>query len=76
VAADGQPIRFGVTIHSLEERADGARVEFDDVSSATYDLVIGADGVHSELRRRVFGGPMARLAGRVAARRACWPSST
>jgi 2-polyprenyl-6-methoxyphenol hydroxylase-like FAD-dependent oxidoreductase len=64
-ATDDQPIRFGVAIASLEERADGAHVAFDDGSSATYDLVIGADGAHSELRRTVFGGPVARLAGHV-----------
>jgi 2-polyprenyl-6-methoxyphenol hydroxylase-like FAD-dependent oxidoreductase len=63
--AAGVPIRFGVTATSFDDGPDSVRVAFDDGSSATYDLVIGADGVHSPTRRTVFGGPDARLAGQV-----------
>ena len=41
------------------------RVDFADGTTATHDLVIGADGIHSSTRRSVFGGPDARLAGQV-----------
>ena len=63
--AAGVPIRFGVTVTSIDDGPDAVRVAFDDGSSATYDLVVGADGVHSSTRRTVFGGPEARLAGQV-----------
>jgi 2-polyprenyl-6-methoxyphenol hydroxylase-like FAD-dependent oxidoreductase len=63
--AAGVPIRFGVTVTSIDDGADAVRVAFDDGSSGTYDLVVAADGVHSATRRTVFGGPEARLAGQV-----------
>jgi len=63
--ATGVPIRFGVTVMSIDDGPDAVRVAFDDGSSATYDLVVGADGVHSPTRRSWFGGPEARLAGQV-----------
>jgi 2-polyprenyl-6-methoxyphenol hydroxylase-like FAD-dependent oxidoreductase len=65
VGATGVPIRFGVTVTSIDNGPDAVRVAFDDESSASYDLVVGADGVHSATRRTVFGGPEARLAGQV-----------
>jgi 2-polyprenyl-6-methoxyphenol hydroxylase-like FAD-dependent oxidoreductase len=63
--ATGVPIRFGVTVTSIDDGPDAVRVAFDDGASATYDLVIGADGIHSSTRTTVFGGPEARLAGQV-----------
>ena len=63
--AAGVPIRFGVTVTSLDDGLDAVRVAFDDGSSGSYDLVVGADGAHSSTRRTVFGGPDARLAGQV-----------
>ncbi len=47
--------RFGVRITALDD--DGQRVEvtFSDGSSGSYDLVIGADGLHSAARKLVFG---------------------
>jgi 2-polyprenyl-6-methoxyphenol hydroxylase-like FAD-dependent oxidoreductase len=47
--------RFGVRITAIDD--DGQRVEatFSDGSTGSYDLVIGADGLHSGLRRLVFG---------------------
>jgi len=65
ILADDLPIRSGVSVTSIDDGPDGVRVDFDDGGSATYDLVIGADGIHSGIRRRVFQGPDARLAGQV-----------
>jgi 2-polyprenyl-6-methoxyphenol hydroxylase-like FAD-dependent oxidoreductase len=61
----GVPIRSGVTAASIDDGPEAVHVVFDDGSSATYDLVIGADGAHSSTRRTVFGGPEARLVGQV-----------
>jgi FAD-dependent urate hydroxylase len=63
--ATGVPIRFGVTVTSIDDGPEAVRVAFDDGSASTYDLVVGTDGVHSSTRRSVFGGPEARLAGQV-----------
>lgn len=47
--------RFGVRVTELDD--DGRRVDvtFSDASTGSYDLVIGADGLHSGVRRLVFG---------------------
>jgi len=52
---DDVSYRFGVRITAIDD--DGQRVEatFSDGSTGNYDLVIGADGLHSGLRRLVFG---------------------
>lgn len=43
--------RFGDSIASLHEHADGVDVRFESGLEETYDLVIGADGLHSVVRR-------------------------
>jgi 2-polyprenyl-6-methoxyphenol hydroxylase-like FAD-dependent oxidoreductase len=47
--------RFGDTLTALDEQADGVRVEFAHGAPGTFDLVIGADGLHSTVRRLAFG---------------------
>lgn len=53
--AAGATIRYGVTVASLDQDADGVDVVFSDGRRARYDLVIGADGIHSATRRMIFG---------------------
>lgn len=43
--------RFGDSIASLREHAAGVDVRFESGIEETYDLVIGADGMHSVVRR-------------------------
>jgi FAD-dependent urate hydroxylase len=51
VLRDGVPVRMGRTVTSLE-RVDGpVAVRFDDGGDGDYDLVVGADGLHSGIRR-------------------------
>ncbi|MEB4208143.1 FAD-dependent monooxygenase [Mycobacterium sp. 94-17] len=47
--------RFGVRVTAIDDNAQGVGVTFSDASTGTYDLVIGADGLHSGTRRLVFG---------------------
>jgi 2-polyprenyl-6-methoxyphenol hydroxylase-like FAD-dependent oxidoreductase len=47
--------RFGDSIAALTETADGVRAEFEHGAAQTFDLVVGADGIHSRVRRLVFG---------------------
>lgn len=46
---------FGDSITSLDDRRDGVGVTFEHAPPDEFDLVIGADGLHSNLRRLVFG---------------------
>lgn len=47
--------RFGETVVALTERQDAVRVGFRGGWSEDFDLVVGADGVHSRTRSLLFG---------------------
>ncbi|MEQ0564073.1 FAD-dependent monooxygenase [Amycolatopsis sp. NEAU-NG30] len=46
---------FGDTITSLTETANGVDVTFAHAAPRRFDLVAGADGIHSTVRRLAFG---------------------
>ncbi|GII29023.1 FAD-dependent monooxygenase [Planotetraspora mira] len=46
---------FGDSITSLTETPDGVHVTFERGAPRTFDLVVGADGIHSNVRRLAFG---------------------
>ncbi|MBN7299893.1 FAD-dependent monooxygenase, partial [Mycobacteroides abscessus] len=46
---------FGDSITALTDDGAGVRVAFDRASDRRFDLVIGADGLHSHVRGLVFG---------------------
>ena len=46
---------FGDSVTALEQDADGVRVAFRRSAPRRFDLVIGADGLHSGVRRLAFG---------------------
>ena len=46
---------FGDEIVGLQEHADGIQVQFKHARERSFDLVIGADGLHSNVRRLIFG---------------------
>ncbi|MBD8080028.1 FAD-dependent monooxygenase [Cellulosimicrobium arenosum] len=48
-------LRFGDRIVALAQDADGVDVTFEHADPARFDLVVGADGVHSATRRLAFG---------------------
>jgi 2-polyprenyl-6-methoxyphenol hydroxylase-like FAD-dependent oxidoreductase len=51
---DGTEYLFGDTITGLDQRADGVHVTFSRAEPRVFDLVIGADGLHSAVRRLAF----------------------
>ncbi|MRH86621.1 FAD-dependent oxidoreductase [Nocardia sp. SYP-A9097] len=53
--ADSCEYMFGDTITALEETKTGVRVEFQHAPARTFDLVFGADGIHSRVRKLTFG---------------------
>lgn len=46
---------FGIGIEKLKNQESGVDVVFDDRTERHFDLVIGADGMHSNVRRLAFG---------------------
>ncbi|MEW1632985.1 FAD-dependent monooxygenase [Streptomyces sp. NPDC093801] len=46
---------FGDGVTRLDEDGTGVRVGFEHGPSRTFDLVVGADGLHSAVRRLAFG---------------------
>ena len=48
---------FGVELRSLEEHGRGVIAGFEHGPSRKFDLVIGADGLHSVVRTLTFGRP-------------------
>jgi 2-polyprenyl-6-methoxyphenol hydroxylase-like FAD-dependent oxidoreductase len=60
------PIRLGTWVTAVDD-GDAPQVNFSDGSTRTYDVVVGADGVHSTIRTLALGAPPARYVGQ-----ACW----
>lgn len=46
---------FGDSVTALEQNGDGVTVTFEHAAARRFDLVIGADGLHSTVRGLVFG---------------------
>ena len=51
----GADVRTGVTFTRIADRDDAVEVEFTDGDKRTYDLIVGADGLNSNVRETVFG---------------------
>lgn len=52
--------------HHIEQDGSAVRLSFDNQPTVTCDLAIGADGVHSTLRKALFGTADASFTGIVA----------
>jgi 2-polyprenyl-6-methoxyphenol hydroxylase-like FAD-dependent oxidoreductase len=63
-ATKGGHFRLGTSVTALES-GETPSVTFSDGSTGSYDLVVGADGVHSTVRARL-GGPPARYVGQAS----------
>jgi 2-polyprenyl-6-methoxyphenol hydroxylase-like FAD-dependent oxidoreductase len=53
--AHGVAIRLGTRVETLLDRGTKVEVALSDGTTQTYDLVIGCDGLYSDMRNRVFG---------------------
>jgi salicylate hydroxylase len=64
-ARDSKPdvVRLNHTVTGFEEDADGVTLRFADGTSARGDVLIGADGVKSAVRRQIAGDAPATYTG-------------
>lgn len=61
-------IQFGKRIRSLTQDHSGVSLRFEDGSQASFDVVVGADGIHSRVRTALFGEEHPRFTGVVSFR--------
>jgi 2-polyprenyl-6-methoxyphenol hydroxylase-like FAD-dependent oxidoreductase len=59
------PVRLGTAVTAVED-GTAPRVTCSDGSTASYDLVVGADGIRSTIRGLVPGGEPARYVGQAS----------
>ena len=59
------PHRLGVSLTTLTQDDNHVRVGLSDGASETYDLVVGADGIHSIVRALALGSSPSRYAGQM-----------
>ena len=64
----GEGLNLGRRCVAVEERRGGAEVQFADGASASANVVVGADGVHSVIRPHVAGAVRGRFSGTVGYR--------
>jgi len=61
--AAGVNLGLGISFASFSSDPGGVDVRFTDGSEGRYDLMVGADGVHSKTRARVFPDTIAAFCG-------------
>jgi 2-polyprenyl-6-methoxyphenol hydroxylase-like FAD-dependent oxidoreductase len=59
-------LRLGHACVHVESSADGARVEFENGTSAECDVVVAADGLRSPIRSQLFPASALRYAGQTS----------
>jgi 2-polyprenyl-6-methoxyphenol hydroxylase-like FAD-dependent oxidoreductase len=52
---DTVPIRFGTSVQRIDQAPDHIAVHFTDGTQETFDLLVGAGGAHSNVRKQIFG---------------------
>lgn len=61
-------IRFGRRLSALHDDGTGVDLVFDDGARERFDIVVGADGIHSRVRAALFGEEHPRFTGVVSYR--------
>jgi 2-polyprenyl-6-methoxyphenol hydroxylase-like FAD-dependent oxidoreductase len=66
--AAGTRVRLGVQLQTLRQKGPDVRTLCTDGEEGSYDLVVGADGLHSQVRGMIFpNAPKPRFTGQ-----GCW----
>lgn len=63
VRALGIPVRLGVTFETLQDTGNSVALTFSDGTSGHYDLVIGADGNYSAVRKALWPEAIPKFTG-------------
>lgn len=66
-----ESVQTGIEVSKIEEQGEIVRVELPDGSSQEADLLVGADGIHSNVRMHLWGDSPKRYAGFSAWRGVC-----
>jgi 2-polyprenyl-6-methoxyphenol hydroxylase-like FAD-dependent oxidoreductase len=68
LASHGDPVtvRMGLPVQRLRQHGDTVTVGFGDGTADHYDLVIGADGIHSTVRQLAVGAGVVHPLGQLA----------
>lgn len=53
--ASGIDVQMNMTVESIVQKDDHVEVAFSDDTKKNFDLVVGADGVYSSVRKMIFG---------------------
>jgi 2-polyprenyl-6-methoxyphenol hydroxylase-like FAD-dependent oxidoreductase len=69
-AVDERRIRVGASVREICETPEGVAAMFDDGTAEMFDVVVGCDGIHSTVRRLVFGNASPEYSG--VSGWACW----
>jgi 2-polyprenyl-6-methoxyphenol hydroxylase-like FAD-dependent oxidoreductase len=51
----GVKYRMGLTVDQIIDKENGVDVVFSDGTTGSYDILIGADGINSKVRKLIFG---------------------
>ena len=63
-----EQVHFNQRLKTLLSSDQGVSLQFEDGSEASFDAVIGADGIHSKVRSALFGEEKPRFTGVVSFR--------
>jgi salicylate hydroxylase len=67
-AVPAERIHVGHRLTGFDDRGDRVQARFANGASADFDLLVGADGIHSLVRQALFGAERPRFTGCVAYR--------
>jgi len=65
------PVHLGKKLRSIKQTGNGVEVQFEDGTSHQTTALIGADGIHSNVRKSIFGHCELRIAKQI-----CWRGIT
>jgi 2-polyprenyl-6-methoxyphenol hydroxylase-like FAD-dependent oxidoreductase len=59
----GVQFRMGLTVDQIINKENGVDVVFSDGTTGSYDMLIGADGINSKVRKLIFGDYFPKYVG-------------